>query len=129
VGDCCPDAIGSVAEGFTRTLEVILSRYARYVEAEKVPELPDRGVPEHNVLARITPEEFAAFHQQACGAAEAARDALDEEDLNTSVQLWRELFREKFPAPPREGEGAAKGVAGAYTSRSRPSDPRGGRFA
>ncbi len=130
VGDCCPDAIGSIAEGFTLTLAAISSRYAPYVEAEKVPALPDRGVPEHNVLARITPEEFAAFHQQASGAAEAAREALDEEDLNTSVQLWRALFGEKFPAPPREGEGAAsKGVAGAYTSRSQSSDPQGGRFA
>jgi len=130
VGDCCPDGISSVAEGFTSTLEAVSSKYAHYVDRDEVPYLPDRGVPEHNVLKRTTSEEFAALHEQASEAAEVARKALDEEDLSKSVELWRELFGDKFPAPPPEDEGApTKGAAGAYGQRQQPSDPRGARYA
>jgi hypothetical protein len=126
VGDCCPDGITSVAGGFTLALEEVSSRYAGYVEAGQVPWLSDRGVPEHNVLARTTKEEFAAFHEQAKVAAELAREALDEQDLTKSVGLWRELFGSEFPAPPDDN---GKGASGAFTKREKVSDVGGARWA
>jgi len=129
IGDCCPDGIDSVAEGFTLALEEVSSRYASDVAHGQVPELPDRGVPQHNVLARTTEEEFEAFHGHAQEAAEVAREALDEENLTRSVVLWRKLLGTEFPAPREDNGAVARGMPGAYTRRGGVSDPRGSRWA
>lgn len=129
IGDACPDAVGSVAESVTLTLEAIAAAYASDVPGG-VPYLPDRGVPEHNVLARITPEEFAAFHGQVAEAAEIAREALDSDDVAVSASLWRSLFGSKFPEQPQTSKSsAADHCCGQYTHRRAVSEVDGGRFA
>nr|WP_252894196.1 hypothetical protein [Veillonella denticariosi] len=91
IGDCCPDGITSVAEGIVLTLENIVSQYLIK------PFLADRGVPEHDVFARITNDEYADFYDTVCGAAKIAREAFDCEELYDSVCKWRELFGTEFP--------------------------------
>ncbi len=97
VGVCCPDAITSVAEGVTLTLEAIVANYRTYALLKRVPYLADHGVPEHNVLGRVSGEKFAEFYEHAKKAAEIAREALDTDDKEKSIEKWRELFGSKFP--------------------------------
>ncbi len=97
VGVCCPDAITSVAEGVTLTLEAIVANYSVYALLTQVPCLPDHGVPEHNVLGRVSGEEFAEFYEHAKKAAKIAREALDADNKEKSIEKWRELFGSKFP--------------------------------
>lgn len=123
VGDCCPDAISSVAEGIVLTLEAMVSKY----KAGK-PVLPDYGVPHHDVLARITASDFATFYEQAKAAAGTARSAFDSTDRAQSSNLWRQLLGTKFPKCDDEAAGGgAKG--GGFQEPSRRAVPGTGRFA
>jgi len=97
VGVCCPDDIGSVAEGVMLTLEAIVENYKSDAESEQTPYLPDHGVLEHDVMARVSGEEFAQFYEHATEAAEIAREALDADTISVSAEKWRELFGGKFP--------------------------------
>ena len=97
VGVCCPDAITSVAEGVTLALEAIVANYSVHALLKQVPCLPDHGVPEHNVLGRVSGEEFAGFYDHVKKAAEIAREALDTDNKEKSIEKWRELFGSKFP--------------------------------
>ena len=97
VGVCCPDEITSVADGVTRTLESIAVSYESDASNKRVPYLPDHGVPEHNVLERVSGQEFADFMEHAKEASELARDALDADAKAKSIDKWQELFGSKFP--------------------------------
>lgn len=126
VGECCPNNISSVADGFTRTLEAMEAKYAVHAQMGSKPVLPDYGVPEHDVFARITAEDFAAFHKQVSEGAKAARAALDESDRDESRRRWRKLLGPKFPKPEEKKEASS---AGGYTEPRRPAVPGSGRFA
>ncbi len=132
IGQSCPDGINSVAEGVTKTLEGIARTYTLEVALREVPNLPDHGVPEHNVLGRVSGDEFAEFHEQVCEAADVAREAYNEDDLRESVQLWQRLFGDKFPdAPPdndRGGNDRGGPTIGGFTAREDVSRIGGGRF-
>lgn len=106
IGQCCPDGINSVAEGVTRTLEAIASNYQTYATLGIVPTMSDHGVPAHNVLHRLTGEDFAAFHAQVREAAVIARRALDAATAPESAEEWRKLFGEKFPLPAKSESGS-----------------------
>ena len=97
VGACCPNAVTSVAEGVTRTLEAIVRNYSVYALRKQVPCLPDHGVPEHNVLDRVSGGEFANFYEHVKEAAQIAREALDTDNKKQAIEKWRELFGSKFP--------------------------------
>ena len=97
VGICCPDNINYVAEGVTRTLEAIVANYRWYALSKQTPFLPDHGVPDHNVFERVDGEEFAEFYEHVKEAAEIAREALDADTKEKSIEKWRELFGSKFP--------------------------------
>ncbi len=131
IGQCCPSGISSVAEGVTLTLEEIAVRYAEDVKNERVPFLPDHGVPTHDVLHRLSVEDFAAFHTQVCEDAVIARRALDATTVKESANEWRKLFGDKFPAPPEDDdEGNSKNAkTGGYTPREHPTVIGGGRYA
>ena len=121
IGDCCPDGIQSVAEGVVLTLEKIASSYPTK------PYLPDRGVPEHDVFARLSVEDYIAFYKAATNAAILARRAYDAVDMSESVRLWGELFGSEFPAPPENKSTKASGIFTPRTDRTE-SIPNG-RFA
>ncbi|MEL7655845.1 MAG: nucleotidyltransferase [Bacillota bacterium] len=125
VGDCCPNGITSVAEGLVSTLETIVSKYGLYVTLKSKPQLPDYGVPGHDVLKRVTSEEFAEFYHHINTAALLARRAYDSTDRKESVNFWRELLGNKFPPPPDNGGSKHSG----YTPPNSPAVPGSGRFA
>ena len=119
----CPDGIMSIAEGVILALEDIASRYQAYADTGQVPFVSDHGVPEHNVLGRLSVEDFQEFHWRISIAAEQARGAYDESDVCESAEKWRLLFGSKFPQCP---ENAKKG---GYTPRKEASILTGARFA
>jgi len=121
IGECCPDGINSVAEGITRSLEAIVAEYRYLVMLGQKPQLPDYGVPGHDVFKRISAGDFAKFYEQAADAAQMARAALDSNDRTESARLWQELLWPKFPSPPTKTKG--------YSSPSAPAVPDSGRFA
>lgn len=117
----CPDGIGSVAEGLTRTLEILGATYL----GRGVPFLGNPGVPAQNVMVRVPEDHFKAFIEGTRGAARLARRALDSGDDAESARLWRELLGPAFPAP----SGGPSGTRGGFTPRDDVSSPQGGRFA
>jgi hypothetical protein len=119
----CPDGITSIAEGVVLALEDIASRYRVHADIGQVPSAPDHGVPEHNVLGRLSVEDFQEFHRRICIAAEQARDAYDESNVCESAEKWRLLFGPKFPQCPENAK------EGGYTPRKEASIVPGGRFA
>jgi len=119
----CPNHIESVAQGIVLALEDMVALYQVEVDLKRVPFVPDHGVPEHNVLGRLSVEEFQEFHQRICVAADQARDAFDETDVCESAEKWRLLLGPKFPQCP---DNAKKGD---YTPRKEVSIIPGGRFA
>lgn len=139
IGDCCPEGISYVGTGVTLTLEAMESSYRPWVHMRKVPHLADRGVPGHNVLARVTFEDFSAFLDEVKAASETARKALDADNVKESANLWRELFGEEFPAPPDDGGekesddvgggGGKAATFGGFTPRTEKTSIGGGRFA
>lgn len=131
VGACCPDGIPSVGYGVTVTLESIAVKYKEYANSGNVPFLPDHGVPEHNVFARISGEDFALFHSQVCEAAVLARAALNSESIVDSVRGWQRLFGDQFPNPPSDDDGNDDDgpKKGGFTPRKEESMIDSGRFA
>ena len=125
VGDCCPDSIGSVAEGITRTLEQIVNRYSSYAAVRLKPFLSDYGVPSHDVLHRISATDFATFYGQAVEGAKLARRALDCGNKGDSAELWRQLLGSRFPLPSDNQSGRSA----SYTVPASPANPGSGRFA
>ena len=135
VGACCPDGITYTAEGVVRTLETIKTKFAANAAAKITPVLPDHGVPEHDVMQRVTGEDFASFHSRVCEGADIARDALNADSVDESAKLWRKLFGDNFPEPPSGegnndgGDGGSQGQTAGFTRRTAPTIVGGGRFA
>ncbi len=132
VGDCCPDKVESLAQGFTIVLEKMVSTYSAYAAAGVVPFVPDRGVPEHNVLKRLSPSDFSKFIDRVKSASAVARKALESGDTSESANLWQSLFGKRFPSPPGGSSGAAAGAAAGtagFTPRREQTRVGGGRFA
>ena len=124
IGQCCPNSIKSVAEGVTRSLEEIRDRFASDAQQNMSPDIPDHGVPSHNVLERVSGEDFSAFHTHVGNAASLSRKAFDSDDLEESVELWGQLFGDKFPNSGNNGD---KG--GGYTERKKVTNVGGSRWA
>ena len=121
IGDCCPDGITSIAEGVVLTLENMVSQYPTK------PFLADRGVPEHDVFARITDDEYSDFYDAVCETAKTAREAFDCDELYDSVCKWRKIFGNEFPSAP---EPSKNNSSAGFTHRTEKSSavPEG-RFA
>lgn len=97
-GECFDASARDHAEGFVALLEGIVTRYGTYPARGLVPSLSDAGVPTHNVLARLTAQDFGTFIDKVESALTTARAALDEDDKEGSAALWRQLFGNAFPA-------------------------------
>lgn len=128
IGHVLPDGIDSVPEGLVKAFEGIRDNFASYAMTNQVPELPDHGVPTHNVLKRVSSADFKAFHAGASKAAALARRAIDEPDKDKSGALWRELLGPCFPLPgPRGGDRGSSGPTGpggGFTKPAAPTKPR-----
>lgn len=123
----CPDGIKSVAQGVVETLEAIRDRYRCEAVKKETPFVPDHGVPDHNVLARVSGDDFADFYHHVSDAAEIARKAYDEPDTRESAVLWQELFGNKFPDPPKNKNNSNS--SDGFSPRKEESVIPGGRFA
>ncbi|HEU4407692.1 MAG TPA: hypothetical protein VFS43_20680 [Polyangiaceae bacterium] len=118
-GECCDVGKRDHAEGFVALLENIVAKYGNYPAMGIVPFLPDAGVRDHNVLGRLTLEDFATFMDKVTAALMTARAALAEKDKEKSVELWRQLFKGAFP----QAQGASKASFPAVPVR--PNKPAG----
>lgn len=126
IGSVLPDGIQSIAEGLTTVFETIRDRFVGHVALGVVPVLPDHGVPSHDVMRRVSPEDFAKFHAGVTAAAEKAREALDCDDAAQSGELWQALLGSSFPLPgPRGGDRTRGFETPAVAATPRPSE----RFA
>lgn len=126
VAECCPDGISSMAEGITKSLELIASRFATDVMLYRTPNLPSVGVPEVNVLKRVEPNDFRLFHAKIQDAARQARAALDAQDYAESAKLWRALLGNKFPSPPQPTHDGGK--PSSFTERTGSTQLSTGRY-
>jgi len=77
--------------------------------------LPDRGVPEHDVFARVTPSDFTTFISAVKKAYAAALDAQQDGDNYASSVKWRDLFGSEFPLYDKPTP--------QFTRREEPSSP------
>ncbi len=111
VGHVLPDGIASVAEGIVKAFEGIRDTFRGYAAMGIVPTLPDHGVPSHDVLKRLSRDDFVAFYNEATKAATLARNAFDEQDKDVSGGLWRDLLGSCFPLPGPGGGDRARGFA------------------
>jgi hypothetical protein len=129
---CCPDDITSIADGITRTLEGIQTRFAWQAQIGQTPDLKDHGV-DQNVLHRIDPDDFYKFYQQTKEAAKLAREAFELLSAAESAEAWRRLLGSEFPKgpEPEDGSGGDKGggTIGGFSERRERSLPRDTRFA
>ena len=126
IGICCPNSITSVAQGVTQTLETIVIDYKTDAQNKQSPCLSDHGVPEHNVFDRLDGEKFAEFYEHAEEAANIAREALDSEDKEKSIEKWQELFGTKFPDSSDSDDNGSKGNSsqGPFTEKSQTGDKK-----
>ncbi len=124
IGLHCPDGITSIAEGVVLTLESLSRAYSAYAQLKLTPSLPDHGVPQHNVLKRVSGEDFAAFHMLVTNAAAIAREAFDATTIAKSAEKWRELFQNKFPeCATSDGAAAAKSIPEAIAAARGSAEP------
>ena len=127
IGFLLSDGTLSMASGLVQVLENFRETWRTHALLHLTPTLSDHGVPEHNVLSRLSGEDFTAFYNAVCEAAALARQALDSTDATESGKLWQELLGSKFPLPGPQG-GDRSG--GSFTPPAEPARPeQSGRFA
>ena len=97
--ECMDFGENQYAELFLSMLETIESRYSTYVNLDLVPYIADPGVPGNSVLSGVTVSAFKGFYNKAATCAEIGRRALDAGDTEEGLQLWRDVFGSRFPAP------------------------------
>ena len=75
-------------------------------------------------------EKFAEFYQHAKKAAETAREALDAENTEKSIEKWQELFGSKFPDSNNSDDNGNTGNSsrGPFTTKSQMGDSRVRRY-
>ncbi|UIJ85270.1 hypothetical protein LZK77_16260 [Rhizobium leguminosarum] len=125
IGYSLANGTQSIGAGIVEVLEAIKSNWAMNALLGNVPVLPDHGVPEHNVLKRLSSENFQKFYTAASNAASIARDALENQNAEESGRLWRRLFGERFPLPAPNGGDRV----GGFSTPARPAEPTAERFA
>lgn len=127
VGECCGDAIESVASGLSGCLEEMADRFAPYARRRETPFLAARGVhdPLVDVMRRVSGDDFAGFHEKLVVASALAQRALQAATIDESCNLWRQLLGPDFPEPPSK----SSAVLGGFTQPAAPARPREGRFA
>jgi len=124
IGLCCPDNIQSVGQGVTEVLEGIVNNYPTK------PTMPDHGVPDHDVMARVTDEEYGEFYKLIQNAAIIARRATDATTVKESAEAWNELFGSKFPLSEASSNNSVIENSSGFSKRTEttPDTLKGARF-
>lgn len=84
-------------ELFVGLLEAVVGKYEWHVSQSLVPDIADPGVPGNSVTRGLSFASFEGFYRKAKAHAETGRKALDEEDTEMAVDLWRQVFGDRFP--------------------------------
>ena len=129
VGLHCPDHIDGVAEGFATTLEGIRDTYSAGARLGRTPFIPDVGIPSNNVFKRVPPDCFQEFYGEAKTCAAKARQALDDQDTESSALGWIAILGSLFPSPSGSNPGGGVRSSRTFRRPSEPADPRKARFA
>jgi hypothetical protein len=124
IGCVLPNGTASMAKGLVEVFEGIRDTWSVHAAAGRVPQLPDHGVDEHDVLKRLDAKHFSAFHAAAKEAASSARAALDCQDAQESGERWQELLGMKFPLPAPSGGDRPKGFTSPATAAAPPATKR-----
>lgn len=95
------------AELFVGTMESIVRRYKSSVFMGQVPFIADPGVPGNSVTYGMTFDSFEGFYNKAKKHADTGRRAIESEDPAKELELWREIFGDRFPAPAVAKKSAA----------------------
>lgn len=121
IGHVLHDGATSMASGFVQIMETMRETWRYNAALGSVPVLPDHGVPEHNVLKRLSVKDFQSFYTAISTTADRAREALDSDDAQKSGELWQKLFGSKFPLP---GPNGGDRKAGFFVQPTQPAEPR-----
>lgn len=87
------------AELFVGTMEAIVKKYAFSILMGQVPFIADPGVPGNSVTYGMSFDSFCGFYNKAAKHAGVGRCAIEEDDPEKELELWREIFGDRFPAP------------------------------
>jgi len=86
----------SYANAVTDIFRSIDQKYSKFLTLGSVPIIPDPGYPSVNVAKRWTSREFSAFLTEVKDSYVVAAEALNTDDENKSIRLWRVLFGSEF---------------------------------
>jgi hypothetical protein len=84
-------------ELFVGALENFVSTYAWHISQGLVPDVADPGVRGNSVTTGLTFPSFEAFYNKATLHAEIGRKALEVEDSEDALTMWRRIFGARFP--------------------------------
>lgn len=117
------------AELFVSTMESIVSKYAFSILTKQVPSISDPGVPGNAVTYGMTFDSFEGFYNKAKAHAEIGRRAIEEDDPEKELGLWRKIFGPRFPASAAAKKSAdllsePLASSGALSFPDRPVEPQ-----
>lgn len=121
IGHVLNDGTTSIASGFVQIMETMRETWRYNAALGSVPVLADHGVPEHNVLKRLSVKDFQSFYTVISTTADRAREALESDDAQKSGELWQKLFGSKFPLP---GPNGGDRKPGFFIQPTQPAEPR-----
>ncbi len=117
------------AKIFVGTMEAIVDKYASWISMGQVPFIADPGVPGNSVTYGMTFDAFEGFYNKAKAHAELGRRAIEEDDPEKELELWRKIFGPRFPAPAAAKKsadllGEPLAGSGALSFPDRPVEPQ-----
>jgi len=98
IAQCLISEPASYAKAVVAILQQISQRYQSYLTLGTVPSISDPGYSSVNVAKRWKFSEFSAFLAEVQAGYKIAKEALDSNDEQKSILLWRKLFGIKFAA-------------------------------
>lgn len=125
----CPDKFSCIPEGIYETMAAIRINYTMERAGGTVPFLSDHGIPEHNVLKRLSFSDFATFYDTINSNVELVRSALHNGSAMDACRIWKDLLGAEFPSPPKSTSGGGNSSEGGFSPRTQKSRVSGGRFA
>lgn len=98
IAECMDLEKDNYEEAFLKVLEGIVNRYATSYLIGQVPWIADPGVPGNSVTRSLTPEQFTSFYKKIQAHAALGRQAQAETDPEKALQMWRNIFGDRFPS-------------------------------
>ena len=134
VAECFDPSESDYGKLFLGTLKAIVSKYKPYIDMKWVPPIADPSVPGNYVTSGLTYDAFEGFYGKIQAHAEIGERILAKTDSDEELELWRDIFGDRFPASRGRAESAGllheAACVSAFTFPDRPVAPkRPGGFA